>query len=220
MKAKPRNQHPLSRRALLAALSSTAIAATAAYTLSYVWAKPVGAASWENPGDIGIGNPEAPVVVIEYFSLTCPHCMQFHRDIFPKLRTDFVETGKVRLILRDFPLNEPALDAAKLAHCGGLERYFAFVEALFDNFEKWTNAENYRDVLSQIGELGGVSRAAFEACLNDKQLEARILSIQLDGEQRHAVSSTPTLVINGKTHAGGMSIQKFGDLFAKLVPEG
>lgn len=210
----------VTRRALLTALSSSAVvAATASYTLSYMWTKPANAAQWENPGDMAVGNPEAPVVAIEYFSLTCGHCLKFHRDTYAAFRRDFVETGKVRYILRDFPLNIPALNAAKLAHCGGQERYFAFVETLFAQFEQWTSASDYIDALTKIGELGGVSEADFKACMADKQLEARLLSIALDGEQKYNVASTPSFVINGKLYEGAMKIDKFAEILNAFMPK-
>jgi len=210
----------ISRRSLLPVLTSTAaVAATSSYTLSYVWAKPNNAASWENPGDMAIGNPEAPVVVIEYFSLTCPHCWRFHRDTYGALRREFVETGKVRYILRDYPLNLPALDAAKLAHCGGPERYFGFIETLFQQFEQWTSSEDYVESLAKIGELGNVSEAEFKACLNDKELEARILSVALDGETKYGIASTPSFVVNGKLYQGEMKIERFSEIVNGFLPE-
>lgn len=210
----------ISRRSLLTVLTGTAaVAAASSYTLSYVWAKPTNAASWENPGDMAIGNPEAPVVVIEYFSLTCPHCMRFHRDTYGAFRRQYVDTGKVRFILRDYPLNAPALDAAKLAHCGGAERYFAFIETLFQQFDQWTSSANYLDALAKIGELGGVPETEFKACLADKQLEARILSVALEGESKYNIESTPSFVVNGKLYAGEMRIEKFSQILDEFMPE-
>ncbi len=210
----------ISRRSLLTVLSSTAaVAATSSYTLSYVWSKPANAASWENPGDMAVGNPEAPIVVIEYFSLTCQHCMRFHRDTYAAFRRQYVKTGKVRYILRDYPLNAPALDAAKLAHCGGSERYFPFVETLFQQFEQWTGNADYLDALAKIGELGGVPETAFKACLADKQLEARLLSVALEGESKYNIQSTPSFVVNGKLFAGEMRIEKISKILDEFMPE-
>jgi len=219
MRKKPEDQRLISRRGLLTVLSSSAfVAASASYTLSYVWSKPANASSWENPDDMALGNPEAPVVIIEYFSLTCPHCWRFHSDVYPALRRDYVDTGKVRLILRDYPLNEPALRAAQLAHCGGKERYFPFIETLFQQFEHWTMADDYIAALTRIGELGQVTEAEFQACLKDKELEARILKKALEGEEKYEVRSTPSFVINGKLHEGELSIGTLSDIIKKLTP--
>ena len=220
MRRKSPEQRQITRRSLLSALSSSAVvAATASYTLSYTWAKAANAASWENPDDMAIGNPEAPVVVIEYFSLTCPHCWRFHRDTYGAFRRDYVDTGKVRYILRDYPLNEPALRAAMLAHCGGKERYFPFVETLFAQFEQWTASDDYIAALAKIGELGGVPETEFRTCLADKQLEARILSGMIDGEQKYEVQSTPSFVINGKLHEGELPIGKLAKILNEYLPE-
>ena len=94
----------------------------------------------EKPGDLALGDPDAPVTVIEFFSLTCPACRRFHMNIYNRLKPDYVDAGKVRFVARDFPLNAPALQAAVLAHCAGRDRYFAFVDVLFQTFDDWAGS--------------------------------------------------------------------------------
>ena len=147
----------------------------------------------EKPGDLAMGDPDAPVTLIEYFSLTCPHCQWFHKNIYDPLKRDYVETGKVRFVARDFPLNAPALQAAVLAHCAGRDRYFAFIDVLFSTFDDWAASRDYTEKLAQIGELGGVSRDRFEACLADKGLENAIFPVDGVGPGR----------IRRKQHADG-----------------
>lgn len=208
----------ISRRLLLAGVTGFT-SFVAAPPLLQLAALPASASGWEQPGDMAIGLPEAPVSVIEYFSLTCHHCRDFHTEIFPRLRTEYVETGKVRFIARDFPLNRPALDAAVLAHCAGPERYFAFIETLFNTFDNWTRAADYLSALRQIGQLGGVSEGQFQACLGDKNLETRILSSIRSGQENYEIKSTPSFVINGNTYEGGMRFSSFAKTLDRYLPE-
>lgn len=212
----------VTRRFVLASLTSVA-GTTAALPLAYLTAhlttRPADAATLEKADDMAIGAPDAPITVIEYFSLTCPHCADFHNDTFPQIKSDYIDTGKVRFIARDFPLNRPALDAAILAHCAGPERYFAFIDALFHGFEDWTRASDYRKALTQIGQLGGVSAAAFDACLKDKTLEKRVLTSMLEAQQNFDVSSTPTFVVNGKKIEGNMKFGAFAKVLDRLLPD-
>ena len=171
----------------------------------------------EKPEDKALGDPNAPVTIIEYFSLTCPHCRWFHESIFPRLKTDYIDTGKVRFVARDFPLNTPALHAAVLAHCAGDERYFAFIHMLFETFDDWTTSRNYLDALVWLGKLGGLSRKRFEACLADKALEEKILSSIADARTQYGVNSTPTVIVNGIQYVGEMRFEALAEHLESLV---
>ena len=171
----------------------------------------------ERPGDLALGDPDAPVTVIEYFSLTCPACRDFHQNIYDPLKRDHVDAGKVRFVARDFPLNAPALEAAVLAHCAGRDRYFAFIDVLFQTFDDWASSRDYTEKLAQIGELGGVSRDRFEVCLADKDLENAIFQSKADGHDEYDVSGTPTLVVNGEKYEGKMSFEALARHVDRLV---
>lgn len=173
----------------------------------------------EKPGDMAIGSPDAPITVIEYFSLTCPHCQSFHLKVYPGIKQDYVDTGKVRFVARDFPLNRPALHAAILARCGGPERYFAFIDTLFQTFDDWARSSDYIKKLAQIGELGGVSRDQFEACLNDKALEDAIFQSIQDGQNEHNVSATPTLIVNGRKYEDSMGLKPLAAHLDRLLSD-
>ena len=207
----------ITRRFLIAGM--TGIAGSVAPPLLQLASLPAAASNWEKAGDMAIGAPEAPVSVIEYFSLTCSHCRDFHTETFPRLRTEYVETGKVRFIARDFPLNRPALDAAILAHCAGPGRYFAFIETLFNTFDNWTRAADYLNALGQIGQLGGISEGQFQNCLGDQALETKIFSSILEAQEKFDIKSTPSFIINGKKHEGGMRINAFAKTLDRYMPE-
>lgn len=166
-----------------------------------------------------MGDPNAPVTIVEYASLTCPHCATFHEDVLPALKEQYIAPGKVRLVYRDFPLDERALDAAKLAHCAGPERYFGFLDVLFETQENWARAEDYLAALKRLGKLGGLTEAQMDACFADQELADRILQTRLEAQNQHDISSTPSFVIDGKTYPGSRDIEEFGELLDPLLDE-
>jgi protein-disulfide isomerase len=169
------------------------------------------------PSEQILGNPAAPVTLIEYASLTCPHCAQFHTEVLPDLKERYIATGKVRMIYRDFPLDERALMAAALAHCAGPDRYFGFLDVLFETQSSWARADDYLGALKKLGKLGGMSDEQMDQCLADDQLANGILQTRLDGQNEHQVSSTPTLVINGEVYAGSRSIDALSEVIDPLL---
>ncbi|MDD9991813.1 MAG: DsbA family protein [Rhodospirillales bacterium] len=202
----------ISRRFLIGAMATIPVAAVLAPVV------PGRAAGiGERPGDLAVGDPDAPVTVIEFFSLTCPSCLRFHENVYNRLKPEYVDTGKVRFVARDFPLNAPALQAAVLAHCAGRDRYFTFIDVLFQTFDDWASSRDFTDKLGQIGELGGVSRDQFEACLNDKALENAIFQSIADGQAAYDVSGTPTLVVNGEKYEGKMTFDALARHIDRLL---
>jgi len=163
--------------------------------------------------DMVLGKADAPITIIEYASLTCPHCAHFHETVLPTLKTEYIDTGKAKLIFRDFPLDQMAFAGAVLARCGGPEKYYTFLSVLFAQQRQWAGASDPKVALVQIGRLGGISSDQFEKCLQDKPLGDYILNSRLEGNQKLGVNSTPTLIINGKAEAGVPSID---DLRKKL----
>lgn len=171
----------------------------------------------EKPGDLALGDPDAPVTVIEYFSLTCPACRWFHQNIYDPLKRDYVDAGTVRFVARDFPLNMPAVQAAILAHCAGRDRYFTFVDVLFQTFDDWASSRDYTEKLAQIGELGGVSRERFEECRADTNLENSIFQSMASAQAEYDVDSTPTVIVNGERYEGKMSFEAFARHIDRLA---
>jgi protein-disulfide isomerase len=169
------------------------------------------------PSEQTLGDPDAPVTIIEYASLTCPHCAQFHNEVLPDLKERYIETGRVQLIYRDFPLDERALMAAALAHCAGPDRYFGFLDVLFETQSGWARADDGVGALKKLGKLGGMSDEQMDQCLADEQLANGILQTRLDGQNEHQVSSTPTLVINGEVYPGSRSIDALSEVIEPLL---
>lgn len=170
--------------------------------------------------DMVIGAAGAPITIIEYASLTCPHCANFHTTSLPKLKEEYIDKGLVRFVFRDFPLDRAALWAAQLARCSGPDRYFSFLDVLFrqqGNWARGNDAGAIQDNLRRLAKLGGFSDQSFQACLNDKAVETAVLEQSLKGEREFKVSSTPTLIINGKKHTGSTAFEELDKILKPLA---
>jgi protein-disulfide isomerase len=149
-----------------------------------------------------LGKADAPVTIIEYASLTCPHCAAFEKDILPKIKSEWIDTGKAKLVFRDFPLDGSALKAAIVARCAPAERFYGFVGVLFAQQGAWGIAQDPVPGITRIAKLGGMSEDQVQACLKDDALQNKILAGRLAAEQQYQVESTPTFFINGKKVVG------------------
>lgn len=157
----------------------------------------------EVAGDHTLGAKDAKVVVVEYASLTCPHCAAFHKQVFKELKKDYIDTGKILFIFRDFPLNEPAMKAAAVAHCSGDERYFKFIDVFFDLQEKWAFSTDFLKDLKTISSVGGVGGEEFDKCIANKDIETKLLNMRQQGAEQLKIEATPTVFINGHALKGG-----------------
>jgi protein-disulfide isomerase len=153
-----------------------------------------------------IGKMDAPVTIVEYMSMTCPHCAAFHRETFDEIVKKYVDTGKVRFILREFPLDNKATAAIMLARCAPEGQYFPLVSALFKSQITWATATDVRGALLQMSKLAGFTQESFQACLTNQKLLDDVLKVRETGGTDFGVSSTPTFFINGQRYAGGMSV--------------
>ncbi|MFO1071589.1 MAG: DsbA family protein [Geminicoccaceae bacterium] len=164
-----------------------------------------------------LGDPAAPVTIIEYSSLTCPHCAAFQKETLPGLKTRYIDTGKVHFVMRDFPLDQIALRAAVIAHCAGPERYPAFVDVFFQQQASWIRAADPVQALKQLARLGGLGTEQADACLADKAMEDAVLKSRLEAQQKFDVKSTPTFIVNGKSYSGEKSVEDFAAIIDPLL---
>ena len=169
-------------------------------------------------GEMALGRDDAPVTIVEYASLSCPHCATFHEETLPALREKYIDTGKVRLVFREFPLERTALWASIIARCAGAKRYFAFIDVFFRKQQSWYSAEDPFEALARIARLGGLSARDVEACREDEALGDYILQTRLDGERDHGIDSTPSFVIDGKTYRGVLTLEQIERIIAPLLP--
>lgn len=166
-----------------------------------------------------LGNPDAPITIVEYASLTCPHCAHFANEVLPDLKKKWIDTGKVRLVLRDYPLDEPALRAAMIARCAPPDRFYAYIDTFFASQDKWVMSRDYLESLARIAKLGGISREDFDACLKNTALENKIVEGRLLASKELDVNSTPTFFINDAKFTGAPTVEEFDKQLAGLAPK-
>lgn len=146
---------------------------------------------------LSYGKPDAPVTVIEYFSLSCPHCAHFYAENQPKLTKDYVDTGKVYYIMRYFPHNGPGLAATMLMQCVEEDKKESFLAALFNMQDKWAFTQDFKKNLMSIAQIGGMGPTDYEQCLTDKSIEDRVLSQRQEAMDGLKIDGIPTFFVNG-----------------------
>lgn len=167
-------------------------------------------------GDHVMGDPKAAVTLIEYASFTCPHCASFHLQVLPEIKKKWIDTGKVKLIYRDFPLDQTALKAAQLAECSAKDRYFAVIDMIFRSQSVWAASGNAIGELSRSLRVAGLGEEEAKACLANDAVANRVLADYRGGEVL-GVTSTPTLFIDGQMYRGDRSVAEFDAAIGRLV---
>ena len=206
------------RHALLGATAAIAILA-AGGTGYYLWS-PAGTAAAQPaaggevamadllvPGPLGDqiqGQADAPVTIVEYASMTCPHCSHFHETTYPELKKKYIDTGKVRFIFREFPLDQLAAGAAMLARCAGKDKYFPLIDAFFSQQKEWVVQKPLQPMLA-IAKQAGFTEQSFNKCLANQQILDGLKETQNRAAQKFNVNSTPTFFINGKIFRGALT---------------
>lgn len=151
-----------------------------------------------------LGPDDAPVTLVEFSSLTCPHCASFHSETLPKIRDAYVTPGKIRYVYHDFPLDNLAMAAAMLSRCIDRERYFGFLDALFANQSRWAGGGNPVQDLERMSRLAGMSKETFDACLGNEELLDGIRSAAQEAAEEYDIDSTPTFLVNGDKVTGAV----------------
>jgi protein-disulfide isomerase len=166
--------------------------------------------------DIVMGKPDAPVTIVEYASMTCPHCAQFHTAVLPQLKAKYIDNGQVKLILREFPLDGLAVAAFMLARCAGPDRYYPMVGALFETQGTWAvPGTEGKDKLLLIARQAGFSKEKFDQCLADKDLFNKIVAVRQQANEKFQVDSTPSFFVNGKRMKGDHQVKDFDAALAE-----
>ncbi len=153
--------------------------------------------------DMALGDPGAPITLIEYASFTCPHCANFHANVLPQLKANYVETGKVRYIHREVYFDRYGLWAGLLARCGGEERYFGIADMIYAQQRSWAASNDpavVADNLRRMGRIAGLSDDEVNACLGDREAAQALVAAYQTNAAADGVQATPTLVINGTRH--------------------
>ena len=151
-------------------------------------------------GDMIEGQDTAKVTIVEYASASCPHCAAFYNDVYVKLKTDYIDTGKVRFVFREFPHNDQGMAAFMVARCSPKEKYFPLVDIFFKTQEKWVpDAFNQ---LKDIAKQTGMSEADFDACLKNEKIAKGIWDVRDKADKKYGVTGIPTIFVNGKAFEG------------------
>jgi protein-disulfide isomerase len=166
-----------------------------------------------------VGDPSAPVKIIEYASLTCSHCASFHNNVYPVLKTKYIDTGKVYFEFREFPLNDPALKATLTARCLPEDKYEGFISALFKTQEQWAGGLDYMQALRQNAKLAGMSDAVFDACQAEPMLKLKVAESMQAAKDTWKISATPTFILNegAEVISGAQPLEEFERVFRKLT---
>ena len=167
-------------------------------------------------GDVTQGPADAKVTIIEYASLTCSHCAAFHKDTYPVLKQRYIDTGQVRFMLREFPLDPLAMAGFMLARCDGEAKYYPITDLLFAQQKTWAFSDKPLEGLQQMMRQAGFSQEKFESCLRDQKLYDAVTTVKNRGEKL-GVASTPTFFINGQRHSGNMSIAEIEKIIKPLL---
>jgi len=217
----------LSRRTLLLSLSVAALGAgiglnpISAFAQRQTGPAEVPMQELMKPGeltDLALGPPDAKVVVIEFASMTCGHCANFHKNVWPEFKKKYVDTGKVRFIFREFPLDNLAAGASMLARCAGGDKTFPLIEALFEKQAEWAfGTGNPVPKLFELAKQAGFTQESFDKCLTDQKLLDNITNGRKRASDVYGVSSTPTFFINGKRLAGGPTMASFDKMIEPLL---
>jgi protein-disulfide isomerase len=168
-------------------------------------------------GDVWLGSPDAKCTIIEYASMTCPHCARFHSDTWPKLKSTYIDTGKVHFTLREFPLDPLAAAGFMLARCNGNDKYYAMTDLLFDKQEDWAYSNKPLEALSKLTKQAGFTQKSFEECLKNQQIRAGVEAVRSRADAVLGVNATPTFFINAKKYDGELSFEAMDKIIAPII---
>jgi protein-disulfide isomerase len=167
-------------------------------------------------GDVWLGNADAKVTVIEYASMTCSHCAAFHQETWPALKAKYIDTGKIRFTLREFPLDPLATAGFMLARCNGNDKYYPMTDMLFSQQKAWAFTDKPVDALSSMVKQAGFTQESFEACLKRQDIYDAVTQVK-DRGAKAGVDATPTFFINGQKRSGALSIAEFDKIIEPLL---
>lgn len=166
-----------------------------------------------------LGSADAPITMIEYASLTCPHCADFHNNVLPEIKKNYIDEGLVRLIFRDFPLDKVALRGSLIAECVPEDNFFRVIGVIFNSQEQWATTADPVAALDQIGRMGGLSAEAIEACTNDNATIQKILGRAQEAQTLYGINSTPSFVINGQVVKGTLPYEEYDQILKDMLPK-
>jgi len=171
--------------------------------------------------DFVIGNEDAKITIIEYASLSCSHCADFHVNTLETLKKEYIDTGKVRMVFRDYPFNYPALLGSMVLRCIPENYRYDYMNALFKLQPDWVNKKNKKTIqeLYKIMQSGGMTKEEYDACIYNTELENEILEGVMEAQNQFNIKSTPSFIINGNLIEGNKSIKEFRQIIDKILSQ-
>ena len=171
--------------------------------------------------DFVIGNEDAKITIIEYASLSCSHCADFHVNTLETLKKEYIDTGKVKMVFRDYPFNYPALLGSMVLRCIPKNYRYDYMNALFKLQTDWVNKKNKKTIqeLYKIMQSGGMTKDEYDACIYNTELENEILKGVMEAQNQFNIKSTPSFIINGKLIEGNKSIKEFRQIIDKILSQ-
>ena len=154
-----------------------------------------------------IGTGSAQIQMLEFASLTCGHCAKFHNEVFPKIKTEFIDTGKIDFVYKDFPLDKFALKASVIARCSGNDRFFNFLKVLYSKQKDWTRSNDPFKSLLKIAKFGGLKNDEIKVCVGNKSIEDGILKQRLESTKKFDIKATPTIYLNNEKYEGDLTYE-------------
>ena len=154
-----------------------------------------------------IGEKKAPIKMIEFASLTCGHCAKFHNEVFPLIKQNYIDTGRIHFTYNDFPLDKYALKASVIARCSGNEKFFNFLKVLYNKQKDWTRTQDPFKSLLKIAKLGGLKNDEIKVCVGNKSIEDGLLKQRLNSTKNFDIKATPTIYINGEKYNGDLTYE-------------
>ena len=173
-----------------------------------------------NTSSVVLGQDKAPVKIKVFSSLTCPHCANFHINVIPKIKKEYIKTGKVQLIFIDFPLDQVAFNASKLLHCLDKKKQILFLDTIYDTQNKWTGGSSINDINDNLKKIVmdfGINSAQFDKCLIDETISDKILNGRINANHKYTIDSTPTIIINEEKLEGAASFKNIKKKIEKLI---
>ena len=173
-----------------------------------------------NIDSIVLGQDKAPVKIKIFSSLTCPHCANFHINVIPEIKKEYIKTGRVQLIFIDFPLDQVAFNASKLLHCLDKKNQILFLDTIYETQSKWTGGSNLNDINKNLKKIVmdfGINSAQFDKCLVDETISDKILNGRIEAARKYSIDSTPTIIINEKKLEGSASFKNIKKKIEKLI---
>ena len=169
---------------------------------------------------VALGNNEAPVKIKIFSSLTCPHCANFHKNVIPKIKKNYVDLNKVQVIFIDFPLDHAALNASKILGCIDKNKQIDLLDIIYEKQNEWTSASNIEEInenLQKLVQKLGINYLNFDNCLNNEDIESKILNDRIESQKKYSINSTPTIIINEKKFEGEANFENIKKIIEKLI---